>query len=398
MFYITISLAAAVWVALTFLTRKWRAWRVRQWVKGQLAIASFGYVVDTSTETYLRLRATENRRLRAAFGINNSLTTASRVEHQAFMTTAHLLVKNKRRNWETLYGVAERFLQVELQTVAPRHLDLRSLRLAESVRCMVLAVVLFDNFGIDPATIPRDALVTITEEINNQWLSSKCQPDDVTPSELLNSTIDSLHLTSPSSPIGHQPLAPTEVLSLLMPQYETLWRVVLLTFVTAYHYQADAYQDAEQRTAEVPSCLGTGDPASEKEALQLAKEGLRLCPSNKHLYRSPLPTPGQPNPAPLAADISSLHRHPSIWGRDAYLFRPSRFDSDDFTPAQREAYIPFSVGRHKCPAAGGFGERMVTLLVVALGRGLGPRVGSIQRGKKGLPTGRDEMEGWMFRF
>jgi hypothetical protein len=492
MLYITILLAAIFWVVVILQIPRFRLLRllaparrqrrvgVEQWIKDQLSIANFNYAGDTTIQQRLRLRARENRRLTAAFGITNSLTTESPDEHRAFLTTATRLVKNKGRNWETLYGVAERFLLTEFETAAPSHERQGSLFLAQSVRCMVLAVVLFDNFGIDPATIPRDALVTITEEINTQWLASKCAPDVVLPSGLLNATIDSLRLTSPFHPPDHPPLTAVEVLSLLMPQYETLWRVVLLTFVTAYHHQPDARQDAEQRTAGVPSCLG--HPTREKEALKLAKvcfpssilpspslrlailtsyhifqEGLRLYPSNKHLYRSPLPAilsldslrhlPARfqfNHRRPLAADISALHRHPSIWGShhhnnghddddddDAHLFRPARFDDDKLTPAQREAYIPFSVGKHKCPAgaASGFGERMVTLLVVALGRGLGPSVGRVQfqltgdgdgdgdgpyygedgKGKKGhgpageeaqkgLPTGRDEMEGWRFWF
>ncbi|KAK3304181.1 uncharacterized protein B0T15DRAFT_400694 [Chaetomium strumarium] len=446
MLYITVLLAVIFWVVAILRIQRFRLLRlltparrqqrvgVEQWTKEQRNIASFGYAGETTPQQRLRLRARENRRLRAAFGITNSLTTESLHEHKAFLTTATRLVNNKSRNWETLYGVAERFLQAELRTATTASADKngqRSLRLAESVRCMVLAVVLFDNFGIDPATIPRDALVTITEEINTQWLRSKCAPDVVLRSGLLNATIDSLHLTSPSPPPFHPPPehpTATEVLSLLMPQYETLWRVVLLTFATAYHHQPGARQDAEQRTAAVPSCLGGGgDRTREKEALKLAKEGLRLYPSNKHLYRSPallaprsllprlLPRFNNHRP-PLAADISALHRHPGIWGNDhnndsdddaAHLFRPSRFDDDKLTPAQREAYIPFSVGKHKCPAgaASGFGERMVTLLVVALGRRLGPSVGRVQFGGrkekekgKGLPTGRDEMEGWRFWF
>jgi hypothetical protein len=94
-----------------------------------------------------------------------------------------------------------------------------------------------------------------------------------------------------------------------------------------------------------------------------------------------------------------------IWGRHALAFRPARFDDGAFTARQREAYMPFSVKPHKCPAAGnGFGERMVVVLVVALGRGLGGGRGKVvfgdaQAGVGGgreLPTGRDAMEGWRF--
>ncbi|KAL2160138.1 hypothetical protein VTH06DRAFT_1793 [Thermothelomyces fergusii] len=302
---------------------------------------------------------------------------------------------------------------------------------------MVLAVVLFDSFGIEPASIPRADLVTITKEINEQWLRSKRNPDGVAPSSLLDSTIESLRIISRFPNSKPVELSASEVLSLIMPQYETLWRVVLLTFVTAYHHQPDAYPDAVQRTVDVPACLG--HPVWEKEALKLAKEGLRLYPSNKHLYRagpSCLTSPDGTPAGTRAADISALHRHPAIWGgaRDALAFRPARFDDGALTDLQRRAYMPFSRPPHRCPAAGTpartaatetssnpFGERMIVVLVVALGRALGRHKGRVVFGEEGgkgkgkdggggaggarffaegepLPTGRDEMEGWVWEW
>ncbi|KAG7285354.1 hypothetical protein NEMBOFW57_009978 [Staphylotrichum longicolle] len=371
-------LAVPICLVAALVFHEWQAWRTREWVHEQRRVASFQYAGEPALQERLHLRATENRRLKAAFGLDNSLTTKNPSAHKAFLATASRIL-NGNRSWEQLYAVAEGFLKGELEIAAENSKS--TLRLAESVRCMVLAVVLFDSFGVDPVATPRSHLVTITDEINKQWLQSKCHPDNVIPSQGLNETVASLSITSPE----HTPLPPPQVLSILMPQYETLWRVVLLTFVTAYHHQPAACHDTIQRTAAVPSCLG--NPALEKDALKLAKEGLRLYPSNKHLYRSRNPTPNSPtSPAtsspPAAADLSALHRHPSIWGRDALAFRPSRFDDGQLTALQHEAYIPFSVKPHKCPAAGNaFGERMVAVLVVALGRELGPGNGRADFGE-----------------
>ncbi|KAL2175402.1 uncharacterized protein P884DRAFT_206353 [Thermothelomyces heterothallicus CBS 202.75] len=416
---------------IPLLFQKWRAWRLDEWVHKQLHVADFRYAGNISLEERLRLRAIENRRLRAAFGIDNSLTTTSPSDHWAFLRRVSWLLKREDRSWEQLYRTAEDFLGAEIKAAVKE--GRYGLRLAESVRCMVLAVVLFDSFGIEPASIPRAHLVTITREINEQWLRSKRDPVGVAPSLLLYSTIESLNVMSPFPNTESVVLSAPEVLNLLMPQYETLWRVVLLTFVTAYHHQPDAYPDAVQRTADVPACLG--HPAREKEALKLAKEGLRLYPSNKHLYRAAPsclanPEGGSTNrrgPA-RAADISALHRHPSIWGAGggggALAFRPARFDDGALTDLQRRAYAPFSRPPHRCPAAGtsstaaaeagsSFGERMIVVLVVALGRALGRDKGTVvlgeEKGGEGgvgdpslfvgrepLPTGRDEMEGWVW--
>ncbi|KAK4251600.1 hypothetical protein C7999DRAFT_37344 [Corynascus novoguineensis] len=399
---------------LLFRIRRTR--RLQRWVHQQLSIANFDYAGRPTLEQRLRLRAMENHRLTAAYEIRNSLTTVSRSTHKDFLNKAAWILKRKDRSWKEVYRMAETFLKFEVDTALTR--GRHSLCLAESVRCMVFAVVLFDSFQINSMGIPRPRLVAITNEINEQWLRSKRTPSDVAPSPLLNSTVASLNITSPFPDAESAVLSPSEVLSLIMPQYETLWRVVLLTFVTAYHHQPDAYPDTVQRTSDVPACLG--DPANEKEALKLAKEGLRLYPSNKHLYRaSPShlydleernaeehnPSLTALGPAPVAADIASLHRHPFIWGNDALAFRPARFDDGVFTPLQRDAYLPFSLPPHKCPAAGtrgndtSFGERMVVVLVVALGRRLGREMGKVVLGEEigvngELPTGRDEMEEW----
>jgi hypothetical protein len=95
--------------------------------------------------------------------------------------------------------MARILIDAELETAADKG-GQPNLHLAESVRCMVLAVVLFDSFGVDPTSIPRSSLVTITQEINKQWLQSKCHPDDATPSELLNSTIAALISSTPFRP------------------------------------------------------------------------------------------------------------------------------------------------------------------------------------------------------
>ncbi|KAK4139418.1 uncharacterized protein C8A04DRAFT_33098 [Dichotomopilus funicola] len=370
------------------------------WMHGQRKIACFTYIKTSSHEERLGLRATQNRRLKLAFGIDNSLTTDSLPVHLAFLKRARQLLR-RDRDWTELFRVAEGFLVSERDnaiTLAANDGGGRTsrLKLAQLVRCMVLSVVLFDSFGVDPARTPRDVLVTITEEINRQWLSSKQRPSEVTPSAELNKTIADLRIKSPFPDSKGALLSPEEVLGLLMPQYETLWRVVLLTFVSAYYHQLQTVNDTLQRTASVPGCLG--NTSEEKEALKLAKEGLRLFPSNKHLYRT-LPTRHTLfPPTTISADITTLHRHPIIWGIDSALFRPSRFDdlphpppgpppqptnnrtkqrrasasSSALTPLQRNAYIPFSIDPHKCPAASNaFGERMVVTLVVALGRALG---------------------------
>ncbi|KAJ4306811.1 hypothetical protein N0V88_000181 [Collariella sp. IMI 366227] len=301
--------------------------KTMRWVHKQLNVVNFHYAGNPKPLERLRLRAIVNHRLKQAFDIDNSLTTRSQSVHKAFLNLAFGILNKDDRNWAKLYSVAEAFIKGEVKGAT------KVVQLAEFVRCMVLAVVLFDNFGLDPAVLNRKLLVTITEKINSQWLQSKkvWGPHNLAPSPDLNTAISSLGIRSPFPNAEQAMMTSPEILGLLMPQYETLWRVVLLTFVTAYHHQPSALLDTVQRTTQVPSCLGNS--SLEKEALKLAK----------------------------------------IWGPDALVFRPSRFDEGVLTERQKEAYIR---SRSSAPVSGGCGgesvwERMVTALVVVLGRGWG---------------------------
>ena len=97
--------------------------------------------------------------------------------------------------------------------------------------------------------------------------------------------------------------------------------------------------------------------------------------------------------------MEQCHRNPVIWGADALDFRPERFDC--LTKLQKEAYFPYSFGRHRCPAYRGFGNRMITMLVVAMGRVFLPEVWKVRfhdslndDAVKPLPTGREDMDAW----
>ncbi|KAK4454913.1 hypothetical protein QBC34DRAFT_289335 [Podospora aff. communis PSN243] len=347
----------------------------------------FTYANSPSLEQRLALRAQPNQRLVSAFGVTNSLTTSSPEVHRKFLTLASTIINARRPNaqgldtrWLDLYSTATTLLRQDLTTAT-------TLPLASTIQRLCLTVVLQDNFSLPLPSLPASTILTIAHEINTQWVLSKCNPS--TP---LSSTLDSALRSLPL------PMSPSEALSLIMPQYETLWRVVLLTFITAYHTQFSS--SIASMTASVPGCLGTKSE-EENKALRIAEEGLRLYPSNKTIYRAAVDFGGV-----VAADVQGLHRREEIWGMDALRFRPERFGA--LTEVQRRAYVPYSIGRHRCPAYGGFGNRMIAMLVVALGREMGRDRGKVrfERGDGGLegeekgvgvlPTGREDMEGWVF--
>ncbi|KAK3321500.1 hypothetical protein B0T19DRAFT_404024 [Cercophora scortea] len=356
---------------------------IQHWLASQRAIVTFAYAGPSiPLQQKLLLRSQPNSRLVAAFGINNSLTTTSVEVHERFRRTAARLLANNRLRWQLLYTAAEGVLS---ELIARRSGEMscngegEGPGVGDEVEVMEGKGVEVEKRLEIEKEEEEDLVVVITREINSQWV--------------LEEGLKRLQLVLPDG--NGVPLTPEEALGLIMPQYETLWRVVLLTFVTAFHRsQGERRQEITRRAEGVPGCLG--DSEKEKSALGLAKEGLRLFPSNKRIYR----TGSEP------ADLERCHRRAEIWGADALEFRPERFDS--LTDLQKQAYFPFSIGQHKCPAYAGFGDRMVTMLVVVLGRMLSAEVGVVVFNDealdadgerlKPLPTGRDDMEGWVLEL
>ncbi|KAK3397116.1 hypothetical protein B0T20DRAFT_480702 [Sordaria brevicollis] len=354
------------------------------------SIIDFSYAgPKLELEDRLRLRALANSRLVKAFGIETSLTSSSVSVHKEFRKLASASINKSNADWQKLYGVAMEVLQEETayKSIVP---------LGQTARCLCFVVVLVSQFGVAENKIDRNRVKLITDEINEQWLRSKVSDGTLRRSKKLSEYLHTMFEDPETSILKGTAtsISSTQALGLIMPQYETLWRVVLLTYVTAYHRQADR-RKLKKRVKDVPACLGNA--ATEKEALKLAMEGLRLYPSNNSIYRA---VPGSEPPVLVSADVQASHRDVEVWGFDALKFRPERFSK--LTPLQEKAYFPFSSGSHKCPAFGGFGNRMVTILVVAMGRALSPEIGKLNfRDARldsetdiTLPTGRDEMEKW----
>ncbi|CAK7229021.1 hypothetical protein SCUCBS95973_007076 [Sporothrix curviconia] len=368
----------------------------------------------------LGLRAKANQQLADALGIHNSLTTTDPKVHWAFLRQVgqRLRAMDSATQWQKLYGYSEQLLEkavdirnatnatnVETHTAHSRH------KLAALVRRVCLEsvmYVLFQASGLDP-----DDVSTVCDEINKQWVLSKAVPaaaaegrevregrmeqrqdSIVQQSPQLIQALDRLLQDSPE----RENLSPQQALELILPSYEALWRVVLLTYVTVCHRQpCDTIATAD--IADIASVIGTGSPR-ETELRKIAKEGLRLFPSSKRIYRAQ--SLSSTDTSMIAANVSALHRDRDIWGPDSLEFRPSRFH-DDMAAEQQHAYMPFGLPLHRCPAYDGFGERIILLLVAVLCTRLGPDKASIVYndarldGNKEaeLPSGRYDMEDWV---
>ncbi|KAI1431822.1 cytochrome P450 [Xylaria sp. CBS 124048] len=382
-------------------------------------IADFSYFNTRTLEDRLILRAKPNHRLVLAFGIDNSFTTINKHDHQKFLKKAHDAIRSTK-DW---IGMGSLIKPILVRYLTPFDGGgPRTIRLAPLVRVASFDLVLHIMFGVKPAEIDNNAVIKVTEAINLLWIRSK--DADFTPSsadaDLFKSLNESLEELVSSRFRQNDCARP---LDLIMPAYETLWRVVLLTFVSVMNIlgnkvESDEAEACHHMLHKVPKCLGLGN-ADEMRALTIAKEGLRLYPPTKRVYRATSTT--EHDSDVLAADVEACQRNEQIWGPDALEFKPTRFRdwASESTVVsvsmealglmnskelKRLSYFPFGVGRHECPAAGLFGERMITLLVAELAAffirypgGLNLRFGNIKDLRKiptPLPSDRSEMDDW----
>ncbi|KAI1128747.1 cytochrome P450 [Nemania abortiva] len=364
-------------------------------------IADFSFLYPTTLEERLGLRSKPNVRLVTAFNINNSFTTSDRGVHQEFLKKAkdaiHLV--HNTEDWIKLGNVTRKTLGFCLS-----HFNdgLPYIPLAPFVRVVSFNVVLHVLFKIEPSKVDLGEARKATDAINRLWIESK-KPHSV-PSlydkKLLNNALEKLFPSGSLSDDGHSPL------DLIMPAYETLWRVVLLTFVSIASQNADPVTEEELQEAvqNVPQCFCRKSRV-EMRALAIAKEGLRLYPPTKRIYRATSTIDGESGV--IAADVSACHRDRRVWGTNALKFKPRRFHNWP-RENKRLSYFPFGVGRHICPAAAEYGDKIIVLLVVELTRRFGTRQTGLkvhfgdsevqQRVSTPLPSGRDDMENWVLEL
>ncbi|KAI1825667.1 hypothetical protein F4861DRAFT_537913 [Xylaria intraflava] len=384
------------------------------------SIADFTFFNARNLEDRLKLRAIANHRLVLAFGIENSFTTTKDNHHQDFRKKAQNAIRNTK-DWANL----SEFTKTILGLCVEQRFQTKSedMPLALLVRLVTFCLVLHILFGVKSAEIDLDAAIKATDAINSLWIASKGV--DFTPSEedrnQRKSLDEALERLIPSQ---YQSENCTSPLSLIMPAYETLWRVVILTFVSVAdrNTNSNTAEELLEAVKSVPQCFGQKD-SSEMRALAIAKEGLRLYPPTKRIYRAM--STSEEDKGSVCADVEECQRNAQVWGHDALEFKPSRFHDwarknttmswmqalgfrQRSEELKRLSYFPFGVGRHECPAAAGFGDKLITLLVVELARYfwerypvLDFRVGNSsdrQKIPRPLPSGRNDMENWVVKI
>jgi hypothetical protein len=349
-------------------------------------------------------RTKPNQRLVEAFGISNAFTN---VRPGPFSNNATKKMKaackiedGSNGEWTDLRTHAMGYLTEYLY----RKSDSKSIYLAELVQFITLKLslsYLFDN--ADAAFKSKDIfkdIVLIGREINTLWANSKKPDNERLRWEDQHELHKALcHVTTAGDFPGdlektimreHNPL------NYILPAYETMWRVVMRSFIEVQLRSAadsSVWRIVLAKYLEKlkdPGCM----PEAFKEPLDgnirpidIAKEGLRLYPPSCHVHR-------EYHGELVRADIEACHLAKLLGGNDPLVFRPERWqqickeERDKASKADQGGggknrndlkigetklgFMPFATTcRDNTGDTKGFGMKMIVMLVAVLCDGLG---------------------------
>lgn len=371
-------------------------------------------------------RAAPNQRLVRVFGIDNSFTSTDSPWRSIFIRSTVSKMKAAIKlgesgcppggsgNWSHMRELAMasfgEYMSHAGETVYVAEL-------VQFVTLKVSLVYLFDGAEEAMAENGFANVKYIGKRINELWIASKYEDEDdkgltwSSDTRLRNALIEVT--TVPAAPTMHMPgafpsdtheenkpisdldVSRTNPMNLILPAYETMWRVVMRC-VLEVRYRND------QRCAEWNAILkkyldaqqdgqATGrDPlweASENgvAAIDIVKETLRLYPPSRRIHRVF-------HGSPMSADIEECQRSALLGQDDPLVFRPERWQ--DICPETRDRVFAEEEGAKKllkreeealgfmpfafvCAAdrteTQGFGIKLIALLAAVLSDGLGAK-------------------------
>jgi hypothetical protein len=324
----------------------------------------------------LEERAAPNQRLVRVFGVDNAFTTTDKDYHKKFVTDARLKLPTSGNEWKIITDTVLKDIRQYLDQSENRP---GPTNLVNLVQITVFRAVMLKFFPEVLALSDKD-IRSITSQINSLWIASKNE------TYLQSNTLiaDRIELFLNLRRIfGEQHNEDFDdkksPLNILLPAYETLWRIVLRLFLEVrfrsteteylqYIHLFKAFLTQPDRLFDfyppLQPCANSWDAVETAYNAQhhrvsmkdIVNEGLRLYPPTRRIYR-------QVGDEKIAVDVEALHRDPTSWGDDALEFRPSRFPG---IKPRATSYLPFGSGNFECPAKSSFAPIFIGVIVAAL--------------------------------
>ena len=247
--------------------------------------------------------------------------------------------------------------------------------LVRSVCLDVILHVLHKKEDLEWLEMDVESISTIAEKINSLWIESKGRKTPAnsdmhdTEEELAKNKVVLQNALAKVIPGWDGKNRRENPLNLILPAYETLWRVVLsgflhVTFVERGHpgLRAVLAKFLAEPTVEVKNNTVHPEGIPPVSVDHIVSEALRLYPSVKRVYRQ-FRMDNKAGPEDVAADVERCQRDKEVWGRDADRYDPSRWNN--LSNEAKDSYMAFGVKPFLCPAKPVFGPMMIGILVAA---------------------------------
>ncbi|RIA94049.1 cytochrome P450 [Glomus cerebriforme] len=323
----------------------------------QFFISDVRKAKDFLKSSNLGSRVRSNQNLRFIFGISNPFTNSDSSYHSSFRKVITKSINLKNEEWKRIKNIA-------FESVI-NYANLEKGGVVEIVpwiQKITLNVVLRGYLEMD---VNVDEIINVAPSIiNDLWLKSK--ELDITMSEKNTSILETKHMLKNLFHVAHDdPLADEleSPLNILIPAYETMWRVVLYAIleikVRPSLKNEDPVEGNDFGELDNDVKVFLENPILNKDSTLwcIIHETLRLYPPTRHIHRV------DENLNKFTIEVEKIHRDPKNWGEDAALFKPKRFLNLN---TNNEAYIPFSGGKLKCIAADKFAPTLAATLISSI--------------------------------
>ncbi|KAI5996315.1 cytochrome P450 [Pisolithus albus] len=298
---------------------------------------------DASLIDLLHRRAIPNQRLVHAFGITNTFVSGDAKVHRDFLNKAKFTISGLSTK-----GEGWRMLGQTVDDAIARLFPADEIPYATLIQCLTLRIFLVALFKADPESLHAKDLRFVTDMINRRWAYSKntdrtALNQDNSLSEA-NACLDRWVRDRDGYP---------NPLDLIIPAYETMWRVVAVTVAHVCCHDGDNLLDIVLRFADQPTeeqFQLFREESMEPSMKMIIMETLRLHPPTKRISRAGA-TVGWKRffmPTLEVADIQAVHQS------SQYGHNPAKFDPMRFHPSrglEQPELFPFGYGRLSCPAA-----------------------------------------------
>ncbi|CAB4409936.1 unnamed protein product [Rhizophagus irregularis] len=354
----------------------------------RLLISDVQKAKDILNSSGLDSRVKSNQNLGLTFGISNPFTNSDRPYHQDFRK---IIVKSIDLN----DGEWNRIKNITLKAVNDySNLDKGGIvEIVPWIQQITLNVVLCGYLGMN---VNVDKVINIAPGIiNDLWLKSKELNHTKENIEKIMKTKSKLKnlFRSVASEASETPNVIKKIseiarkhfpnvfcseatnnsladdlespLNILIPAYETMWRVVLYSIleIKVRPSLKKDYDNKELNFKEIDDAVKTFLKKPNHSTLKndssilwcIIQETLRLYPPTRHIHRV-----DEKNNT-VTIDVEKIHRDPENWGEDATFFKPKRFFNK-----MNKAHIPFSYGKLKCVAADKFAPTLAAILISAI--------------------------------